>query len=83
MANGGLYTLSGGSTLTSSSTATLGVTANGTSGTGGITGPGVSLAGTLAVSTVGSPALGLTFTPIPGPVTGTFSALSFGPGPTR
>jgi hypothetical protein len=79
VASGGLYTLSGGSTLTSSSTATLGVTANGTSGTGGITGPGVSLAGTLAVTTVGSPALGSTFTPIPGPVTGTFSALSFGP----
>ncbi|HXQ44824.1 MAG TPA: hypothetical protein VN816_09305, partial [Acidimicrobiales bacterium] len=78
VANGGHLTLGGGATLTTGSAATLGVTVNGTAG--GISGPGVSLAGTLAVTTVGSPTVGQQFTPIGGPVSGTFSAFSFGTG---
>jgi hypothetical protein len=71
--------LSSGSTLTATSTGTLGVTVNGTEG--GISGPGVALdsGSTLAVTTVGSPGLGTPFTPIGGPVTGTFSNFAFGP----
>jgi hypothetical protein len=74
--NGGHLTVSGGSTLTN--TGTLGVTVNGTAG--GISGPGVTVTGsTLAVTTVGSqPTAGTVFTPITGPVTGTFSTLVFG-----
>jgi hypothetical protein len=79
VANGGNLALSGGSTLTNGATGTLGVTVNGTSGTGGISGPGLTLAGTLGVTTVGSPALGTIFTPITGPVAGAFSSLAFGP----
>ena len=76
--NGGQLALSGGSTLTNVSTATLGVTVNGTAGTGGISGSGVTDAGTLAVSTVGTPTTGTMFTPISGPsATGTFSAFDF------
>ncbi len=77
--NGGHLTMSSGGTLTS--TGTLGVTVNGTVGTGGISGPGVTITGsTLAVTTVGSqPTASTMFTPIGGPVTGTFTNLSFGP----
>jgi hypothetical protein len=76
--NGGHLTLSAGATLTS--TGTLGVTVNGTAGTGGISGPGATITGSeLSVVTVGSPSTGTMFTPITGPVTGTFSTLSFGP----
>jgi hypothetical protein len=76
--NGGELTLTNGSILTN--TGTLGVTVNGTSGTGGISGPGVTLevGSTLAATTVGSPAVGTEFIPITGPVVGTFSAFSFG-----
>ena len=79
VANGGHLTLSGSSTLTGAGT--LGVTVNGTSGTGGISGPGITLASgsTLAAATVGTPTVGTVFTPIGGPVTGTFTTLSFGP----
>ena len=78
--NGGKLALSGSSsTLVNTSSGILGVTVNGTAGTGEITGSGVTVTGsTLAVTTVGSPALDSTFTPISGPVTGTFSTLSFG-----
>jgi hypothetical protein len=64
--NGGHLTLSGGSTLTN--TGTLRITVNGTAGTGGISGPGVTVTGsTLAVTTVGSqPTAGTMFTPISG-----------------
>jgi anti-anti-sigma regulatory factor len=74
--NGGHLTLSSSSTLTN--TGTLGVTVNGTAG--GISGPGVTVTGsTLAVTTVGSQPTALSvFTPITGPVTGTFSTLVFG-----
>jgi uncharacterized protein YlxW (UPF0749 family) len=74
--NGGHLSLSGSATLTS--TGTLGVTVNGTAG--GISGPGVTVAGsTLGVTTVGSqPTAGTMFTPITGPVVGTFSTLVFG-----
>ncbi len=76
--NGGTLALSAGSTLVN--TGTLGVTVNGTAGTGDITGAGVTVTGsTLAVTTVGSPALHSTFTPIAGPVTGTFTTFSYGP----
>ena len=76
--NGGHLTMSGSGTLTSSGT--LGVTVNGTAGTGGISGPGVTVTGsTLGVTTVGSqPTAGTMFTPIGGPVTGTFSTYVFG-----
>jgi hypothetical protein len=74
----GELTLSGSSTVTN--TGTLDVTVNGPAGTGGISGPGVTITGsTLAVTTVGSPAVNTVFTPIGGPVTGTFATLSFGP----
>jgi hypothetical protein len=76
--NGGHYSLTGA--LTNTATSTLGVTVNGTAGTGGISGTGLALNGTLAVTTVGSPSVGSAFTPITGPVTGTFSAFSFGSG---
>jgi hypothetical protein len=77
--NGGELKLSGGATVTTAASASVGVTVNGTAGAGGISGPGLALAGTLAVTTLGSPSVGTTFTPISGPVTGTFSAFSFGP----
>ena len=65
--------------LTDTATGTLGVTVNGTAATGGISGSGVTVTGsTLAVTTVGSPTVGSTFTPISGPVTGTFSKFAFG-----
>ncbi len=74
--NDGQLALSGGSTLVNASTATVGVTVNGTDG--GISGSGVTDAGTLAVSTVGTPVTGTMFTPISGPsATGTFSAFNF------
>ncbi len=74
--NGGQLALSGGSTLVNTSTATVGVTVNGTDG--GISGSGVTNAGTLAVSTVGTPTTGTMFTPISGPsASGTFSAFDF------
>ncbi len=76
--NGGALVLSANSTLTNTSTGTLGVTVNGTAGTGGITGPGVTITGsTLSVTTVGSPAVSTLFTPISGPVTGTFATFIF------
>ena len=80
VANGGKFALSGSSTLTNTSTGTIGVTVNGTAGTGGIAGPGLTLnsGSTLSVTTVGSPAVSTIFTPIPGPVTGTFTTYSFG-----
>ena len=66
--------------MTNQAGGTLGVTVDGTAGTSSvISGPGVSLAGTLSVATVGTPADSSTYTPIAGPVTGTFSAFSFGP----
>jgi hypothetical protein len=75
--NGGKLTLSSSSVL--HNTGTLGITVNGTAGTGGITGPGLTISGsTLAVTTVGSPAVNTIFTPIPGPVTGTFATFNFG-----
>ncbi len=74
--NGGKLTLSSSSVL--HNTGTLGVTVNGTAGTGGITGPGVTITGsTLSVTTVGSPAVSTLFTPISGPVTGTFATFIF------
>jgi hypothetical protein len=77
VANGESLALSSGSTLINTAKGTLGVTVNGTAG--GISGPGVTLdsGSTLAVTTVGSPAVGTVFTPISGPVTGTFTDFSF------
>ncbi|MGO9027468.1 MAG: beta strand repeat-containing protein, partial [Acidimicrobiales bacterium] len=73
-------TLYGGSTLTNTSTGTIGVVVDATTSSAwGIAGAGVTLDGTLAVTTVGTPTVGATFTPITGPVTGTFAAFSFGP----
>ena len=79
MANGGSLSLGGGSTLTGAGV--FGVTVNGTSGSGGVSGPGTTLSSgsTLSVTTIGSPAVGTVFTPFGGPVSGTFSTLSFGP----
>jgi hypothetical protein len=80
VADGGHLGLSGGSTLTNGSSATLGVAVNGTTHlASGISGPGVSLAGTLSVTTEGTPAALSTFIPIAGQVTGAFSTYSFGP----
>jgi hypothetical protein len=79
--NGGELALSSGSTL--DSTGTLGVTVNGTAGTGGVNGAGITVAGsTLAVTTVGSPTVGTQFVPINGngnTVVGIFSNFSFPP----
>jgi hypothetical protein len=67
-----------GTTLTNTATGTVGVTVNATNATtSGISGA-VTAAGTLAVQTIGSPALGSTFVPITGPVSGTFAAFAFG-----
>ncbi|MGO9149891.1 MAG: hypothetical protein ACLP1E_13790 [Acidimicrobiales bacterium] len=77
--HGGQVVLSGGSTLTNKATGTLGVTVDASTNTvSGITGPGVALNGTLAVTTMGSPAVGSSHVAIGGPVTGKFSAYSFG-----
>jgi hypothetical protein len=74
VANGGSLALRNGSTLTS--TGVMGVTVGGSAG--GITGPGITLGGTLEVTTVGTPTVGTVFTPITGS-TGTFTGLAFGP----
>jgi hypothetical protein len=76
--NGGSLNLSSGSTLTNAAVGTIGVTVHGVNG--GISGPGTTLVAgsTLSVTTVGSPSIGTVFTPIGGPVTGTFTNLSFG-----
>ena len=81
VSDGGHLSLSGGSTLTDGSSGVIGVTVDGnTDTTSGISGSGVTVTGsTLSVNTVGSPAVSSTFTPIGGPVTGTFATLSFGP----
>ena len=77
--HGGQVVLSGGSTLTNEATGTLRVTVDAnTKSVSGITGPGVALNGTLAVATMGSPAVGSSYVAIGGPVTGKFSAYSFG-----
>jgi hypothetical protein len=74
VANGGSLALANGSTLTN--TGVMGVTVGGNAG--GITGPGITLGGTLQVTTVGTPTVGTVFTPITGS-TGTFTSLAFGP----
>ena len=79
IAHGGQVVLGGGSTLTNKTTGTFGVTVDaGTKTVSGITGSGVALNGTLAVTTMGSPAVGSSYVAIGGPVTGKFSAYSFG-----
>ena len=79
--DGAHLSLSGSSTLTNNGTGTLGVTVDATSGVSGISASGgsITLAGTISVSTVGSPTLGTTYAAITGPISGTFSAFSFGP----
>jgi hypothetical protein len=77
--NGGDLIITGGSTLSNQPTGTLGVTVNGVSGTGGILGSGVSLAGSLAVTTAAPSPVGTNFVPISGVASGTFSTFSFGP----
>jgi hypothetical protein len=77
--HGGQVVLSGGSTLANEATGTLRVSVDASTKTAsGITGPGVALNGTLAVATMGSPAVGSSYVAIGGPVTGKFSAYSFG-----
>jgi fibronectin-binding autotransporter adhesin len=79
--DGGELTLSSTSTLTNNAGGTLGVTVDASTGAWGVaaSGDSVSLAGTLEVTTVGSPTLGNTYEPITGSVTGTFSSFAFGP----
>jgi hypothetical protein len=81
VADGGKLTLSGGSTLNNKAGATFGVAVDATTGAWGVAASGnsVSLAGTLEVTTVGSPTLGNTYDPITGSISGTFSSLAFGP----
>ena len=74
--NRGALAVAGGK-FTNQTTGTLGVTVNVASGLGGVSGPGVKLGGTLAVTTTGTPSVGSTFTPITGS-TGTFSAVTSG-----
>ncbi|HTW10315.1 MAG TPA: hypothetical protein VME46_22615 [Acidimicrobiales bacterium] len=79
VAEGGELVLSSGSTLRNAPTGTIGVTVDATKGAvSGISGAGVSLNGTLAVTTLGSPAAGSSYVVIGGPVSGEFSASSFG-----
>jgi hypothetical protein len=75
--DGGELALSGSSTLTDTGTSTTGVTVDATAGKAyGISGPGVSLAGTLAVTTVGSPLTSSLWVPITSS-SGTFSSFAF------
>jgi hypothetical protein len=76
---GGELSLSSGSTLSNEAAGELGVTVDATTGVvSGISGLGVSLDGTLAVTTLGSLSAGATYVAIDGPVTGKFSAYAFG-----
>jgi hypothetical protein len=78
---GAELTLSGSSTLTNDRGATLGVTVDATTGAWGVAAPSgsISLAGTLGVTTVGSPTLRNSYDPITGTISGTFSSFAFGP----
>jgi len=85
--NNGLMTIddgahlpfTGASSFTNGSTGTFGATVDATNGTFGLTGGTAHLGGTLQITTVGSPGLGTTHTPISGStVTGTFSGLQYG-----
>lgn len=79
VARGGQVVLGSGSTLVNKATGRLGVTVVGSpKRASGVSGAGVTLKGTLAVATVGSPPVGSTFVVIGGPVTGRFSAYAFG-----
>jgi hypothetical protein len=79
IAHGGQVVLGDRSTLTNKATGTLGVTVDAKTKTvSGITGPGVALNGKLAVTTMGSSAVGYSYVAIGGPVTGRFSSYSFG-----
>jgi PKD domain len=76
--DGGHLGLSSSSTLTS--TGTLGVTVDSSTGVSGISSSAtVTVSGTIAVTTVGSPTLGNTYDAISGPISGTFTGFSFGP----
>ncbi len=76
--DGGHLGLSSSSTLTS--TGTLGVTVDSSTGVWGVSSSTtVTVSGTIAVTTVGSPTLGNTYAAISGPISGTFSSFSFGP----
>jgi len=77
VSNGGQLTVGSFGTFSDTSGATVGVAVNGTTGTGGISGGTIGLAGTLRVTTVGSPSGG-TFTPIQGSLSGTFATVSSG-----
>jgi hypothetical protein len=81
VADGGVITLSGGSIFTQGSAGTFSATVDATNGAFGLTGGTDTLAGTLAINTVGSPTLGTKYNVITAAtsVTGTFSSLSFGP----
>jgi hypothetical protein len=81
VADGGVITLSGGAIFTQGSTGTFSATVDATKGVFGLTGGTDTLAGTLAINTVGSPTLGITYNVITAAalVIGTFSSLSFGP----
>lgn len=75
---GGLVILGSSSTLANKATGMLGVTvAANPRMAWGISGSGVYLGGTLAVTTLGSPARGSSYIVIGGPVTGRFSAYVF------
>ena len=77
--NGGHIAFSAGSTYGMASTATLGVTVVAASGVGfGLSGPGITVAGALAVTAVGAPTSGQSFPVITTSVTGTFASVTAG-----
>ena len=81
VADGGKIALTGRAVYTQVSTGTYSATIDATNGAFGMTGGTDTLAGTLAINTVGSPTLGNTYNLISGAtsVTGAFATLSFGP----
>ena len=79
--DGGAITLTGGAAFTQSSTGTFSAAVDATNGVFGLKGGTDTIAGTLVITTVGSPTLGSPYNVISGAASlaGTFSALRFGP----
>ncbi len=81
VSDGDSMALTGGAVYTQTSTGTFQATVDASTGVSGLTGGTDTLAGTLAINTVGSPTLGNSYDVISGATSesGAFSAFSFGP----
>lgn len=79
--DGAAIALTGGGLFTQTSTGTYAPTVDASTGVWGLSGGDDTVAGTLAIATVGSPTLGTAYQVITGAnsLAGTFSAFSFGP----